>query len=224
MTHIQPTPRFSAAAGDYAVAVFREVMRVAAVMRRGFDAGDLAAEISAEVLENPESIMARYPDPVRYARQRVRHAGISYERRQRVQRGEGARLHHGPDGLLQPGRTYVSGNATGHDGAPELFAGARDHRAEFEAAADERMSATLELRRCCQGLTLAEVHEVWLVDACGYSVQEVAALRGQRRETVSRRLNETRRRIRQNRAEMSESEMSSAGSAAVSSTTGEVGG
>ena len=33
-------------------------------------------------------------------------------------------------------------------------------------------------------------------------MQEVADLCGQRRETVSRRLNTTRRRIRQNRAEM----------------------
>ncbi|MCB0985839.1 MAG: hypothetical protein KDB06_14410, partial [Ilumatobacter sp.] len=62
MTQTKPTDRLDAAIRDYVEAVFREVMRVAARVRRG-DPGDLADEISAEVLEQPEGIMARYPDP-----------------------------------------------------------------------------------------------------------------------------------------------------------------
>ncbi len=200
MTDCQPTPRLDAAAHDYAVAVFREVMRVAAAVRRGFDAGDIAAEISAEVLERPESIMSRYPDPVRYARRRVRHAGISHDRRQRVQRGEGARLYPQRDGTLQPGRPYLSGNATPADGGSEWFSTVSDPHSEFETGADEHMAATAALRWCCQGLTSTVVHELWLVDGCGYTVLEVAQLCGQRRETVSRRLNQTRRQIRLNHA------------------------
>lgn len=203
MTDTQPTPRLDAAAHDYAVAVFREVMRVAAAVRRGFDAGDIAADISAEVLERPVAIMARYPDPVVYARRRVRHAGISHDRRQRVQRGEGARLFTQPDGTVQPGRSYVSGNIRPPDGGDELFTNVLDRHSSFEASAVDHLLAAAELRRCCQGLQPSAVHELWLVDGCGYTVQEVSGLCGQRRETVSRRLNDTRRRIRQNREQMS---------------------
>ncbi len=167
-----------------------------------FDADDIAAEVAEAVLEHPEVIMARYPDPLRYARIRVRHAGISFDRRERAQRGEGARLFPGPDGSLAPGRRYVSGNSTGHDGGDELLSFAVDLGAEFEPAVDDQMVAAALLQRCCEGLSQAEVHEIWLVDGCAYTVQEVADLCGQRRETVSRRLNATRRRIRQNRAEM----------------------
>ena len=68
------------------------------------------------------------------------------------------------------------------------------------------MVAAALLQHCCDGLSPVEVREVWLVDGCGYSVQEVAALCGQRRETVSRRLSHSRNHIRQNRAAMSSSE------------------
>ena len=200
MTDTQPTPRLSAAIDGYVVAVFREVIRLAAGLRRGFDPGDIADEIVAHVLERPEVIMVRYPNPVLYARARVRHAGISHDRHQRVQRGEGARLFRDADGLLRPGRPYGSGNVTPAEGGAELFSTAHDARDQFEASADDRMYAVAELRRCCQGLSIGQVHELWLVDGCGFTVQEVADMCGQRRETVSRRLNETRRRIRQNRA------------------------
>ena len=202
MTDTLPTVRLTTAIDDYVAAVFREVVRVASIVRHGFDADDIAAEVAASVLDQAELIMARYPDPLRYARVRVRHAGISFDRRERAQRGEGARLFPGPDGLLAPGRRYVSGNSTGPDGGDELLSFAADLAAEFEAAVDDQMLAAALLQRCCEGLSTAEVQEIWLVDGCGYTVQEVADLCGQRRETVSRRLNTTRRRIRQNRAEM----------------------
>jgi DNA-directed RNA polymerase specialized sigma24 family protein len=183
-------------------AVFREVVRVASRVRHGFDADDIAAEVAAGVLDRPEDIMARYPDPLRYARVRVRHAGISFDRGQRAQRGEGARLFEGNDGLLSPGRRFVSGNATGVDGGDELLSFVADPTANFEAGVDDHMVASALLQRCCHGLSEAEIQEIWLVDGCGHTVQELAELRGQRRETVSRRLNNTRRRIRQNRVEM----------------------
>jgi RNA polymerase sigma factor (sigma-70 family) len=197
-----PAPCLRAAVDEYVVAVFREVMRVAGRHGLRVDADDLAGEVVAGVLERPEVVMASYPDPVRYARERVRHAGISFERRQRVQRGEGARLHPDGEGLLHPGRRYVSGDAPVADGLDCLFARAADPAAQFEPAADDRMMAFELLRRCCEGLSAQEVDEVWLVDGCGFEVQEIAELCGQARETVSRRLSRTRARMRQNREAM----------------------
>lgn len=202
MTDVQPTVRATTAVDEYVAAVFREVVRVASISRHGFDADDIAAEVAVGILDRPEVIMARYPDPGCYARTRVRHAGISFDRGQRAQRGEGARLFGGPDGLLGPGRRYVSGNSTGPEGGAELLSFIADPAAAFEGATDDQMVAAALLRRCCQGLSQAEVQEIWLVDGCGHTVQELAELCGQRRETVSRRLNNTRRRIRQNRVEM----------------------
>ena len=202
MTAIQSTTRDSAAVDHYVAAVFREVVRVASRVRHGFDADDIAAEVAAGVLDKPDVIMARYPDPACYARVRARHAGISFDRGQRAQRGEGARLFEGPDGLFAPGRRYVSGNSVGPDGGDELLTFAADAASAFEAGIDDHMVDAALVQRCCKGLSQAEVREIWLVDGCGHTVQEVAELCGQRRETVSRRLNSTRRRIRQNRAEM----------------------
>jgi DNA-directed RNA polymerase specialized sigma24 family protein len=202
MTATQPTRRGIAAIDHYVAAVFREVVRLASKVRHGFDADDIAAEVAAGVLDKPEVIMARYPDPARYARVRARHAGISFDRGQRAQRGEGARLFQGPDGLFAPGRRYVSGNSVGPDGGDELLTFVVDPTAAFEAGIDDHMVDAALLRRCCKGLSQGEVREVWLVDGCGHTVQEMAELCGQRRETVSRRLNNTRGRIRQNRVEM----------------------
>ncbi|MEI8240652.1 MAG: hypothetical protein WCI22_14660, partial [Actinomycetota bacterium] len=109
-------------------------------------------------------------------------------------------LHPQRDGTLQPGRPYLSGNATPAAGGSEWFSTVSDLRGGFETSADEHMAATAALQWCCQGLTSTVVHELWLVDGCGYTVLEVAQLCGQRRETVSRRLNQTRRQIRKNHA------------------------
>jgi RNA polymerase sigma factor (sigma-70 family) len=198
MTDAQSTMRHAAAVDQYVAAVFREVVRVASKVRHAFDADDIAAEVAAAVLERPEVIMAAYPDPSRYARVRMRHAGISFDRTQRVQRGEGARLFTGVDGSLTPGRRYVSGSSTGVDGGGELLTLAADPAGPFEAAIDDHMWAAALLQCCCEGLSKTEVREVLLVDGCGHTVQELAEQCGQRRETVSRRLNNTRRCLRQN--------------------------
>lgn len=196
MTHTKPTDRLDAAIRDYVEAVFREVMRVAARVRRG-DPGDLADEISAEVLEQPESVMARYPDPVRYARERVRHAGISLDRRDRVQRGEGARLFTVADGSQRPGRVGVAGDAAVGEGGPSLFSLLSDPQSGFDEAAVEHLMASALLRQAAAGLTREQLFELMLVDGLGYEVTEVAALLGQCRETVSRRLGHTRRQLRE---------------------------
>lgn len=181
--------------------MFREVVRFAAIVRKGFDADDIAASVAEDVLRQPEAIMARYPDPAHYARRRTRHAGISFDRTQRVQRGEGVRLFGESDGQLRPGRKWISGHITTVEGGADLFSSHVDENSLFEDAVDDKLFSQSLLHTCCRGLSMGEIREVWLVDGCGCTVQEVAALRGQSRETVSRRLNATRRRIRDNRAE-----------------------
>ena len=173
--------------------VFREVARLSARSRKAFDADDIAGDVAMALAKRSADIMAAYPDPVGYARQRASHAGISFDRRERAQRGEGVRLITGKDGLRHPGRRYVSTNTA--DGG-DLLAAVANAESELEGTVTDRMVASAWLREVCQDLTVAEFRELWLVDGCGHSVQEVAAVVGQRRETVSRRLNHTRTQVR----------------------------
>lgn len=165
--------------------------------RRRPDADDVVQEIALHTTPKVPRLMAQHPDPVVYARHRVQHAGISWDRRQRAQRGEGVRLHPSADGLLHPGRQVVSGDATGHDGAPGVFANLLDAAAAFEDALCDRMDAAALLERTTIGIPRADLREVLLVDGLGHEVQEVAATVGQARETVSRRVGRTRRRLRE---------------------------
>ena len=173
--------------------VFREVARLSARSRKAFDADDIAGDVALALAKRPADIMAAYPDPVGYARQRASHAGISFDRRERAQRGEGVRLVTGKDGLRHPGRRYVSTHTS--DGS-DLLARVVGDQPELEGTVTDRMVASALVRGACEGLSPVELRELWLVDGCGYTVQEVAAICGQRHETVSRRLNHTRTQVR----------------------------
>ena len=173
--------------------VFREVARLSARSRKAFDADDIAGDVALALAKRPADIMAAYPDPVGYARQRASHAGISFDRRERAQRGEGVRLVTDKDGLRHPGRRYLSTNTA--DGG-DLLAAVVGVQPELEGTVTDRMVASALVRGACEGLSPVEFRELWLVDGCGYTVQEVAAICGQRRETVSRRLNHTRTQVR----------------------------
>lgn len=194
------TSTLTAAEETYVLAVFREVARIAARSRSDFDADDIAGDVTLAIVDRSSAIMANYPDPVMYARQRTRHAGISFDRRERTQRGEGARLFAGIDGQLKPGRRVISGNVTGADAGGESHARIADTGTPVDTVVTDRMVTAALLRRCAEGLTVSEFSELQLVDGHGYTVQEVAAMRGQRRETVSRRLSNTRRHMIRNRA------------------------
>lgn len=189
----------------YVIAVFREVARIAARAHSSFDADDIASDVALGTAQRASVIMNTYPDPASYARQRARHAGISFDRRERAQRGEGTRLCIGRDGLLHPGRQYVSADAEAAGGGSGPVNLAIDDAPLLEITVTDHMVDVAMLQRCCDGLPTSEVREVWLIDGCGYTVKEIAASCGQRRETVSRRLSRARRRIRQNRAAMSSS-------------------
>ena len=159
------------------MAVFREVARLAARTRRPFDADDIAGEVALAVADRPATIMVGYPDPVHYARQRARHAGISFDRRERVQRGEGARLVVGSDGLQGPGRRYESANAAdASEGGGDLLAHAIDEAESLDTIVADRLVAGASLQGACAGLSPVELRELWLVDGCGYTVQELSLI------------------------------------------------
>ncbi|MEX0846778.1 MAG: hypothetical protein WD023_03285 [Ilumatobacteraceae bacterium] len=201
---IRPTTHRSAAAVDqYAVAVCREVERLVARRRPG-DAHDIAVDVVERFLPQASSIMARYPVPQRFAAAAATHATISFDRRERVQRGEGVRLVAGADGTLSPLRRYHSGTSTvddeggGGGGRGPTFATVADTAEAVDVVVTDRVYHDALLERCLAGVPRLDRTVLMLVDGSGYSVQDVARTVGVRRETLSRRIGVTRRRVQAN--------------------------
>lgn len=182
----------------YAESVHREATRRAIAMRHGRDADDIAGDIALKFLQAAEFIMASFPDPHDYVRACIRNAGVAHDRAQRVQRCEGVRLVDNSDGTKSAGRRWVSGNATIGESDDELFGLVQDFDGAFEDRLIDRIDAHREFRRCVGDIPHDLVAEVMQVDGYQYGVNEVAARCGKRRETVSRRVNTTRQRMRQN--------------------------
>ena len=191
--------RLATAVDRYAVAVCHEVERLVARRRPG-DAHDIAADVVERFLPQAPSIMARYPVPQRYAAVATAHATISFDRRERVQRGEGVRLVVGPDGTLAPRRRYQSGNVALVEGGDEVFAAVPDTAEAVDVAAIDRVYHDDLLQRCLTGVSRHDREVLTLVDGQGWSVQDVARRAGVRRETLSRRMSATRRRVLANAA------------------------
>jgi DNA-directed RNA polymerase specialized sigma24 family protein len=184
----------------YAGVLHRQVVRV--LTSRPLDADDVAQAVVVWFLGQPEVLMARYPDPVRLGRVAARHACISFDRRQRIQRCEGARLFVQGDGTVQPGRRTISGNTPTVDGGDELLdlmaqptLFVDDHVVTQQFCAD--MLSTLQ-----RGLSAADCELLMLVDGHGWPVNVLAARLGVARETLSRRISRIRRHVQQNRAHM----------------------
>ncbi|MFZ4719719.1 MAG: hypothetical protein ACOYMR_09860 [Ilumatobacteraceae bacterium] len=197
-TVVPPTPQEEA----YVLAVLGEAHRL---LRSGrlLHADDIAQEIAGHTLAAAPRLMAQHPDPVLYARTRVRHASISYDRTQRAQRGEGVRLVVDADGTVHPGRRGVSGDAPAAESGEPLFGSFADPDASFEQALVGALDAHVALQRLVHGeqpVTAMQLAELLEVDGLGHRVQDVAARRSQARETVSRRISRTRTTLRQNRA------------------------
>lgn len=193
-----PNPSLQSSITAYADSVLREATRLAARMRSGFDADDIASDIVTKFLATPEVLMAQYPDPIQYAGACVGNACIAHDRRQRVQRCEGLRLKDNGDGTKSAGRRWISGDATIGESEESVFGLAEDTGGSFDEWVAERIDASREFQRCTAGLPADRVSEVVAVDGHGHEIKDVAARCGQRRETVSRRVNDTRQRMRQN--------------------------
>jgi len=196
MTRLKPT--LQKVISDYAEQVLRAATRMAIARRRGADADDIGIDIVIKFLAAPEVLMAAYPDPREYARVCFRNACIAHDRRERVQRNEGLRLHDNGDGTKSARRRWISGDATIGESDECVFGLVEDMGGPFDDRIAERIDAEREFLQCTAGLPASWVNEVVAVDGHGLEVKEVALKCGQRRETVSRRVNTTRQRMRQN--------------------------
>ncbi|MEI7617806.1 MAG: sigma-70 family RNA polymerase sigma factor [Actinomycetota bacterium] len=184
---------------EYATAVFCETIKFCG--RRGqHDASDIAQAVAETFLTDAERIMARFPNPVRFARGTARYTAISFDRRERVQRGEGIRLADLGGGARAPRRRYLSGNATIADSGSELFDTLIDTSEPVADNVAHQCDIEALLARCLAGISPIDRELLMLVDGFGYSVKEVAQLVGQRRETVSRRIARIRQQVARNGA------------------------
>lgn len=192
---------------DWVLSAYREVIRVLGRRPRlGREPQEIAGEVADELYGKGSEGLARHiaahPDPEKWARQRAHHACIQHDRDERVQRCQGTRLVRNDDGTMQPQRTLVWGNAPVHgdDGASlgERFDTLGLGHDSFEDHLVDTLDAHQRLRQYTTGLGRREVAEIVRIDGFGEGVGEVADACGQQRETVSRRVNATRRTIRQN--------------------------
>lgn len=195
--HRPTSHRHATAVDRYAVAVCREVERLVARRRPG-DAHDIAIDVVERFLPQAPSIMARYPVPQRYAAVATSHATITFDRRERVQRGEGVRLVVGADGTVTPRRRYHSGNVSLIEGGDEVFAIVPDTAEAVDVVATDRVHHDELLERCLTGVPRRDREVLMLVDGKGWSVQDLAHVVGVRRETLSRRVGASRRRVQAN--------------------------
>ncbi|MFM2182391.1 MAG: hypothetical protein RJB61_685 [Actinomycetota bacterium] len=183
------------------------VMRaVARQLRRRPDADDVAMRVVLAVLEQPAArqrqIMARYPDPVAYARMVARHALIDHDRCERVQQCRGARLFRRADGTIEPGRTWHYGDAPVQSGGESMF----DLWAADDAPVDEFVAEHLDalgmLQRVLGGLSADERDLLHRIDGLHHRVSDIAHERGVARETLSKKVSSARLRVQTNRREV----------------------
>lgn len=135
--------------------------------------------------------MAAYPDPLVYARAVIANAMIDCDRTQNAQRGAGAKVVYGTDGVGRTGRTIVSGDAPTGEGMAPLF----DLLVDAGDGVEDTVVTTLDAARTVAWILDAiratdplAAEAWWLVTAQGLTQDEAARLQGVARETVNRRV------------------------------------
>jgi RNA polymerase sigma factor (sigma-70 family) len=191
MTSTAPSP--AAQIEEFAAALRRSVVRVLRSQggHTAFEIDDIAQDTVMRFLEDPCRVMEAYPAPWVYARASLRSRSTDFARRERTQRGEGARLVAGRHGLTTR-RVAVSldHGGRGHDGGP-IDLQIADPRHDVERVLDR-----LQVDDLLRMLTVRERAILLGVDGHDYSVVEIADALGLRRETVSRLLARIRARVR----------------------------
>ena len=173
----------------YVLAFWSETRQILINFRHHPMAEDVAQSEALKVMEHVDIIRTSYPDPQTYARVRSRHAGIDHDRRQAVQRGEGARLTLNADGTLQRLRQVVSGDVPHPHTGRTLFDDMEDPETSFEDNAGRRDELAKILDHSLAKHPKLAKHVVFMVKGEGRSITETAALLGIRREQASRLLN-----------------------------------
>ena len=205
-TRTDRTARIQQARNEgWVMSAYREIIRLVTA-RAGYEELEIAGEVALELYSRGDealaALVAANPDPLKWARQRVRHACIQHDRDERVQRCQGSRLVRTTDDTMRPQRSIVWGNAPvrGKEGEAlgEQFDTLRLGTASFEDDLVDHLDAADTVRSCTRGIGRRELAEVLRVDGDGDGVADVATSCGQQRETVSRRVNATRATIRKN--------------------------
>lgn len=199
------TPNRSTAEVEaYATRLLRSAERLAQhIVKTGDDdRDDIVGIITQRFVENRDHAMDHYT-PERFVRAAARQAGITFQRKERVQRSEGVRLQQivehtqgGPIGYWQKRRTYVSGYSPVLDGDGVLFDSARDRSVDVENTVVEAEYHRKVAQACLSVLSDRDRALLYLVDAQGIPVADVAEQMGLARETVSRLVNAARRKVR----------------------------
>jgi RNA polymerase sigma factor (sigma-70 family) len=176
---------------DYCTALHDRVVAISRRTRSEHNARDIAQNVVEQFLRSAEVLMAKYPDPTLYAAVRTGHAGSDFDSKERTQRCEGARLVRNAAGDTARGRTWESGDAPLFDGEGRLFDTFAEE-GDFVEAHAAAAEVDFILNICLAGLTAADRELLRRVDGEGYTITQVAAEIGQRRETVNRRLTKIR--------------------------------
>jgi len=196
------TPRLDARRVDtfteYIVALERSVTRILRGRGHRF-AQDVAVECVIKVLEKGPSIMDRYPSARVLATAMAVRAAVSWDRSERVQRGEGAALDRDADGDIAPRRRGISidlpvGDEDNGATFGDLLPGSDDFVDDLLAD----IEATDEILRLLEGLPPRDRELLWLRFAEGLTVVAIAAQDGRARETIQRRLKVLLEEIRAN--------------------------
>ena len=197
------TPRLDARRVDtfteYIVALERSVVRILRGRGHRF-AQDVAVECVIKVLEKGPSIMDRYPSARVLATAMAVRAAVSWDRSERVQRGEGAALDRDADGDIAPRRRGISidlpvGDEDNGATFGDLLPGSDDFVDDLLA----EIEANDEILRLLEGLPPRDRELLWLRFAEGLTVVDIAAQDGRARETIQRRFKALLEEIRANR-------------------------
>lgn len=167
---------------DYLIEVQRHARRV--LKHRGApNVDDVASHVVVSASASGPELMSRY-SPTAYARIRAPHALIEFDRRERVQRGEGGRLRHLSDGTIEASRQVVR-----FDTITDSGRGANSHESGDQVFPSELYG---RIRDAIGPDRAATLFKVAVLDR---PIQEVATDLGIRRETLSRQLSESRRML-----------------------------
>lgn len=172
-THHQPARRLTLEQSDY-VTAFRDRLRRGLRPFAGADLDDVVQHEVLLLLQRLEQKMASHPSPIALAAGRAQggRAWIDYRRPRRFASfGE----------WLEDGR--ASTNAT--------FVAATTMASFDDVTIENHM-----LRQALLRLPADQREVIILIDVCGYSVNEAAAMRGERRETTSRKRRDAYRSLR----------------------------
>lgn len=135
------SPFLDSAQSAWLEEVFEELRRIyLRRVRNPMDADDAAMDLVLKIYEDAEVVMASYPTAVDCARAKSRYGLRQWQRKQRVQAGEGARLVTEEDGTMRPGRQRTPFEAS--------------HGARFASGDDTEYQAVIQVS------TVDEVHHV----------------------------------------------------------------